>query len=400
MFSIYKFKTNKTNPIKIWLIAPITLFVIIAISYFWSIDIEKTIKFIPLELALLLIPLLFYLNQDLIKLKRKDLLESYSWFIVLTMFFFITRAFVRFLISNDANFFFYHGEYDLDTGLVPKTLNAIHVSFFVSIALFYFITQIENKKFAIIPSLFLGGSIVLLSSKNILIINILLIIIFMIYFSKSANSLRLRNLIIFFLIIGSVITSGKIKQRFKEEFQANTDKSLSHDVINNLPQGVHIISLYEAWNNKSFTPNDYFPGTAFRVYQARMFCEIIQTNPNLIISGTGFFASQKLLEEKANQYNVYKGTGKNDGYQNKNFHNQYIQIFAEVGIIGLLILLFIIGFNLKKSLKNKDFVHIAFAVLTISVFLTESFLWRQRGVVFFITFYCLFNMDNLSKNEN
>ena len=48
--------------------------------------------------------------------------------------------------------------------------------------------------------------------------------------------------------------------------------------------------------------------------------------------------------------------------------------------------------NLKNGINNKNFIHISFAVLMISLFLTESFLWRQRGVMFFTIMYCLFNV--------
>ena len=53
--------------------------------------------------------------------------------------------------------------------------------------------------------------------------------------------------------------------------------------------------------------------------------------------------------------------------------------------------------NLKNAFKSKDFIHIAFAILMISLFLTESFLWRQRGVIFFMVFYCLFNASTQIK---
>jgi len=56
-----------------------------------------------------------------------------------------------------------------------------------------------------------------------------------------------------------------------------------------------------------------------------------------------------------------------------------------------MLLVLMLSFNLKNAIKNKDFIHIAFAVLMISLFLTESFLWRQRGIVFFTLFYCLLN---------
>ena len=71
------------------------------------------------------------------------------------------------------------------------------------------------------------------------------------------------------------------------------------------------------------------------------------------------------------------------------FHNQYVQNFAELGVIGFLLLLVILFINTKNAFATKDFIHIAFAILMISLFLTESFLWRQRGVLFFMLFYSL-----------
>ena len=64
---------------------------------------------------------------------------------------------------------------------------------------------------------------------------------------------------------------------------------------------------------------------------------------------------------------------------------------TKVEDLSILIILII---NTKKAFNSKDFMHIAFAILMLSLFLTESFLWRQRGVVFFTTFYCLFNFIN------
>jgi hypothetical protein len=95
---------------------------------------------------------------------------------------------------------------------------------------------------------------------------------------------------------------------------------------------------------------------------------------------------------------LFLGDKEHEGYQDKNLHNQYIQNFSDLGIIGFALLLVILLFNIKNAIKNKDFVHFAFAILMISLFLTESFLWRQRGVVFFTLFYCLFNSNVLKDN--
>ena len=100
---------------------------------------------------------------------------------------------------------------------------------------------------------------------------------------------------------------------------------------------MHNLSIKEAWSNERFTPNDFFPGTAFRVYQARLFFEFLKEE-NIFWTGFGLNASYKKLEEKADYYNVFQGTDKIEGYQKKNFHNQYFQVFAELGIFGIIIL--------------------------------------------------------------
>lgn len=374
------------------LFLPTILYALMLLSYFWSIDKSLTIKPLSKEIALLLIPLAFMVLQPITEKFKSKILKYYSFSIILFVVYYLIRALMRFFILKETSVFFYHGEYDNDIGLVSKELNAIHVSVFVAIAFFYFYTSSKNQLLSNIISAVLFGFIILLSSKNIILVFILLIIIHFFFFSKSANKMRLKNMFLFLIIIGFVFSFGKIKERFQLEFQTNSDKSLSSNVIKGLPEGIHNVSIAEAWTNKKFTPNDFFPGTAFRVYQARLFFEFLKEE-NIFWTGFGLNASYKKLEEKAVYYNVFQGNDEIEGYQKKNFHNQYIQVFAELGFIGFLVLIIILLISLKKAVKHKDFLHITFAVLMISLFLTESFLWRQRGVVFFTVFYCLFNAN-------
>ena len=362
---------------------PIMMFLFMALSYFWSINKEETLRAIPKEIALFLIPLVFMKLRFSNNQKRK-ILKYYSYSMVILVVVFLFRAILRYLMNQDSRVFFYHGENNDDYGLVPKLLNAIHVSVFVALAFFYFFTKEIKSKTDIIISFLLAGFIILLSSKNVILVLVFLILVYYSYYSKASHKMRLRNLIIFGGIIVVAISFGKIKERFQEEFRNNAPITLSPNVTATLEKGVHNISIYEAWNNESFTPNDYFPGTAFRVYQARVFFELLKEEP-IFLKGFGLNASQKRLVEKEKKYNLH------NGYGNFNFHNQYIQNFAELGVIGLILLFVLLAMNLKNAIKNKDFIHFSFAVLMISLFLTESFLCRQRGVVFFTTLYCLFN---------
>lgn len=376
------------------LLLPIFLYGLMCLSLFWSIDFDATKNALPKELFLLVIPICFIIMPKFGENRKQKLIEFYSYAMVLVTIFFLIRAIIRFVMLSDTNVFFYHGENDIDSGLVPKLLNAIHVSVFMAIAFFYFLKKERKNVLDYISQFLLFLFIILLSSKNIILVVLLLVVLFYLYFSNTANKLRLRNLFIFLAIIVVVISFGKLKNRFEVELNTNSGKSLSSSVVSELPQGVHNISIAEAWHNESFTTNDYFPGTAFRVYQLRMFLEIMSEN-NKWISGFGLNASQKMLELKGQQYNVYEGDSTHEGYQKKNFHNQYIQVFAELGIVGFLILIIMLLITFRKALKNKDFIRFSFAVLMISLFLTESFLWRQRGVVFFTIFYCVFNTNSI-----
>lgn len=381
------------------LFLPILLYLLMAVSFFWSIDKPATLAALSKEVTLLLIPLAFATLKEFTIEQRNKIVAFYSYSMVVLTLFFLVRAFIRYLLTHDTRAFFYHGEDEDDYGLVPKLLNAIHVSVFVAVAFFWFFTKQLKSKLDLFFTFLLFGFLMLLSSKNIILSVILLVLVYVFFFSKTAYKMRLRNLIVLGIFIGLLFSFGKIKSRFQEEFKTNSEKSISTNVVEKVPEGVHYVSLKEAWCNEKFTPNDYFAGTAFRVYQFRIFCELISEN-NVILTGFGLNASYPKIEEKAKYYNLYLGEDGTDGYQNKNFHNQYVQNFADLGILGALLLLVMLVINVKNAFKLKDFVHFAFAFLMISLFLTESFLWRQRGVVFFTAFYCLFNSGISLKTNN
>ncbi|WP_288982955.1 O-antigen ligase family protein [uncultured Flavobacterium sp.] len=383
-----------SNKISLTLLFPMLLFLWMSLSYFWSIDEQRTLQAIPKEIAFLLIPIAFLFIPTFSNEQKSKIIKYYSYAMTLYVVYYLVRAVVRFLITKDSSVFFYHGpDNDTDTGLVPRLLNAIHFSVYVAIAFFYFFIKEHKTKIQQLVSFVLFSFVILLSSKNIILVFVLLILVQVFFYSKIANRLRLRNLTILLIILVGILSFGKIKERFLIEFTSNSEKSLSHNVKVNNEVGVSNISIYEAWNNEKFTHNDFFPGTSFRVYQFRMFTEFLKEEP-IFWKGFGLNASLNKLLEKEKQYNLYPG------YGNFNFHNQYVQNFAELGLVGFLLLMVILFINTKIAFKSKDFIHIAFAILMISLFLTESFLWRQRGVLFFILFYCLFNIKVNPQLEN
>lgn len=377
------FKIDKT------LFLLVFLYLLMAISLLWSHDLNASINAISKELPLLVFALSFMTFSSFDQSKKQTLLKYYSFGMFLYLIFFLSKAVVRFIITRDISVFFYHE-------LVSEDVNAIHVSVYMTVSFFYFYSKEKRTKLDSIILLSIAVFIILLSSKNIIVVFVLLFIVFELFHSKGQLKHKRTVLSLFVLATIIVLFSSKIKERFLIEWESNTSENTINPEVSQTDE-VNTISVYQAWTQDKFKQNDYFPGTAFRVYQIRIFKEMLEED-SILFTGYGLNASGFRIKEKGQEHTVFAGDAVHDGYQNKNFHNQYIQIFAETGIFGLLLLLSIVSLNLIKALKSKDFVHISFSVLMISLFLTESFLSRQRGVVFFAILFCVFNAKNNSKS--
>lgn len=354
------------------LVVPVLFFFWTCASYWWSIDQEATLKAIPKGLVMLLIPFLFFIKKPFSTDQKEKVLKLYSYAMLGYVLYYLVRALIRFLISGDTAVFFYHE-------LVTLDVNAIHVSVYVSMAYFYFLKQKHNSVYNRLIVGVLFTFLLLLSSKNIILITLVMSLLYV------GNQRLSRKMVLIYAVVGLVILSVfsvKLMARFQDENFSDESKTLEN--------GVHVVTPYQAWNQQKFTPNDYFPGTAFRVYQLRVFWDLLQEEP-IFWKGFGLNASYSKQFDKAVEYQVFTGNENNRGYHAKNFHNQYIQAFSDLGFIGFILVLGMVIINLRNGIKDKEFLHIIFAILMISLFLTETFLWRQRGMVFFVSFYCFFN---------
>lgn len=368
---------------KNYLIFPIVLYLLMLLSLTWSIDTDRTIAAISKELPLLLFPICFLLFRTFSDDEKQKIIKGFSYGMVAFAVFYLINASIRFLSSQDTSVFFYHE-------LVTKDVNAIHVSVYMSVSFFYFLVKPIKTNWDKLALAILFLMVFLLSSKNIVVVFIGLLGYYYLFFSKTAKKLRLRNLILAIVILLSLPFIGKVKERFKQEYETIMTDSSVNDVINKGSETVYNVSIKQAWNNDTFKPNDFFPGTAFRVYQFRIFTEFLLEEA-IFWKGFGLDASYSKIEEKGVQYHLFLGNQYQEGYQKMNFHNQYIQVFAELGIFGFLLLIIMLALTIRNGIASKNYFHIAFSVLMIFLFITESFLWRQRGVTFFIVMYCVLN---------
>ncbi|HZY80874.1 MAG TPA: O-antigen ligase family protein [Cyclobacteriaceae bacterium] len=87
----------------------------------------------------------------------------------------------------------------------------------------------------------------------------------------------------------------------------------------------------------------------------------------------------------------YKKMGFQLAYDERfNPHNQFLQVWVGLGIIGLIVYLATFWIPLRKAIADVDYLFIAFIAFFIMCCLTESILERQFGIIFYALFNAMF----------
>lgn len=141
-----------------------------------------------------------------------------------------------------------------------------------------------------------------------------------------------------------------------------------------------MLELKSSFNGIPTEENTNSTNSRLGIYHCSI--EVIKNN---FVFGTGTANLQSQLNS------CYSTIGIKRLYQeNFNTHNEYLNIFAALGIIGITIFLLLIIFSFKSAWHNP--YHLIFLGLFCLICLTENLLSRQQGVFFFALFnyYFLF----------
>ena len=318
------------------------------ISVIWSVDRPQTIHAIGRQLPLILFGLAGLFIPRVKEETINWILKRFTFFVCTLALVLIFLALIRYYTYQFKEFLYYH---EL---VSPLDLNAIYVSFICSFC-FLFLLQCStlNKVLRSVQLFILGLFILLLSSKIILFLTATVsVVIIQSKFRKSIYhfiSIAIFSLFLFLLIF----FDNPIKQRFTTEFDTNFEEIL--------------IKPY-------FEKDRIYTGIETRLLQLRVFGEIMKS-PKDYVFGLGLDGSKKLITKTHQRLNTPKR------FHTYNFHNQYLQVMSELGIIGLTLLILILLYAFRRALFFKWFL--PFVILSTILFFTESVLWRQRGILFF-----------------
>ena len=96
----------------------------------------------------------------------------------------------------------------------------------------------------------------------------------------------------------------------------------------------------------------------------------------------------------------YKNINLNEAYNAEyNAHNQYIETWLGLGIIGLLSLLACMVAPIILAFRQMNYIYLSFILLFFICCFTESLLCRQQGVVFYALFNSVFAFHYKLKNH-
>ncbi len=331
---------------------------------------------IETKIGFLFIPFILASATPLQEKVRKQIMMIASFSAVILFSFLLFVAVIKYWQTKNTNVFFYH-EF-----VSPLKHHAIYLSAYIGICIIYLAGCLKKERSdrgsVLFLLLVLIMFIVLLSSKNVIVVLAALLIIYLVQYSyshKKNEKYKLVLIIIVFtgLFASLVLTNNPVSKRFKETFVTDISVVL----------------------RDHYSTDMYFSGLQFRLIAWKFSLQIIKDKKKYLL-GVGPSRAQPELDAKYRNANMYSGEQPNSkaGYIGYNAHNQFVQTFLQSGILGLLLLLGMIFFLCRKALIEKNDTFLSIIVLTATLFLTESVLEGQYGIVLFLFYPYLFSKDH------
>lgn len=342
---------SKDKLVAILLLSSLSFIYLIGLTY--SPNKTRAINLIIRVLPLLFIPVLIIgsnLHQDINVLKLK---KYYTKGLLLSITLSLITASNNFYTTNDYSVFTY---YDLGAFL---NIHPTYYSLYVLTGIIFLTlekTHVLKKQGLIL--LILTMFLILLQSKTAIIL-MLIYYIFLLFKKNLKNQIRNIYILIFLIIVSIIIGVNTGNSRLTE-FNINTDENEIGSFNEN---GIH--QRVWLWEN------------AFSQIKESVFFGFGLGSQNNLFS---WKVEKHLLE--SNNPIPYQNAAKK--IASLNLHNQYLQIFYELGILGLIIFLTTSIIIIIKAYKKGNSLSFLLIYVSFFVFLiTENLLDRQLGVYFF-----------------
>lgn len=338
----------------------ILFYLIHLVSIIYTQNLDAGWRDLQLKVTVLLLPLFMMSTHLFTSQKKMTLLHLFSFLMILMSIADMAMSFSDYFITEDSTVFYYKK--------LPHILSskphyvAWYYCFAMFIIIYQVITEKKHRALWLVGFIFLLTSLILLSSRAYLLAFFSVFIVSILTWTmthKITKTLWIK------LLIGII---GFITILF---FNPKTNSRINDTIV----------------ELQKFMGTDTHRQTNPRVYLWEYAVDLIAKKPLL---GYGIGDAKEELNNALKKCDANFWNGEENipiHTKNLNFHNQFLQTWAEVGILGFLLLAFLM--IRPFLLKNQHPLFLIFLAITLIGFLTESMLERQAGVVLFAFMYPL-----------
>lgn len=385
VFSLYglggNIKACRSSWNPYFLFFPVVFFFIILLSAFLSKDIRAGFIQVEKTLLFILIPFTLYL----LSYKRKTdysllfkVFVSANFIVTLLL---TSIAVFRILNGGSSEVLFFH-EFGSFLDLHP-----VYIALNTSISIFYVTknylddSSIQNRKGLLVIALLCYFYVVLFlcASKAVILLFIILYIyqLFSVLRKRKTKSIALLGIVILTI---SFFSFPKVSGRFIEGLHFNIMAFQPTEIIENA----------KVFTNKE---KEEISDLELRYLMLKIgLFHVVQENKWLW--GYGIGDVQHHIDYHYMVYGLAPGW-----FEGYNLHNQYVQYLVSYGLFGTVFFLVYLAYSFIIALRAKNRVYLLFLVLVMCVFLFESLLSRNKGIVIFLFFNTLFIIQSIDENR-
>jgi O-antigen ligase len=332
-------------------------FVLTAVSALFSSNKAEALFSIEIKLSFLLFPYLLFCFKWPTDILRRCVISFVSGCFFACLYL-IARAFL-YAFNGQPDYFFY----SLFSDFIHASYFAMYLIMAIVFIVVFYDKWFKTQKNIIYSSYFFFSifitSIFLCSSKLGLISFFICIPMLLLYRFKEALSAR----VLFFILTGVIVLFVLVVSLFPGVFaRFNSLNALSSDDLDKTSS----------------------ESTTVRILIWKESAGLIKSN---FLFGTGVGDANDELQK------AYAEQGLTGALEHRfNAHNQFLQTFIGLGIIGFLLLLMVTLGEVIIAVIKRNFLLLIFSLIIILNFAVESMLQTSAGVLFFTFFFCFFNL--------
>jgi len=354
-----KLKRLRERHNRLYLLSFASLYLFYLIGILYSSNLNYAVFDLEVKLSLLIFPIIF-------STIKKEVFTVSNFEKILIVF--IVGCFVGTVISL------------VDAFIIFSDNNQFSEFYYIELSFFHhpgYFAMYLNFSIVIIINILLKKGISKYNRKQTLLL-ILLIIYFSLFVIMLSSKAGIMGLfILFFITVAHVIVIEK--QFVAGLFLVVIIFGLFYAAFNIFPYSLlRIVEAKQVVENVENIENNASDGSAGRILIWENSVEIIKRN---FLVGVGTGDVKDCLIDKYKENNIKKAL-----QLRSNAHNQFLQTFITLGIIGFLILSLSLILPAYYTFRHKHFLYLLFLIIVSINFLVESMLETQAGVVFYAFF--------------